>query len=71
VAAGSNGQEAVKIWDVDSHETVATLEGRGSLFVFAAFSPDGNTIGARNLKGVLYLWRAPSWEEIEAREGRK
>src|SRR5262249_19039456 len=32
LAAGSNGKEAVKIWDVDSHLELLTLEGSGSLF---------------------------------------
>ena len=68
VAAGSNGLEAIKIWDLESHEEVATLAGKGSLFLTTAFSPDGNTIGARNYNGVLHLWHAPSWAEIDAAE---
>jgi WD40 repeat protein len=71
LATGSDGKEAMKLWDVDSHEVVATLAGQGSLFYNAAWSRDGNTIGARNLKGVLHLWRAPSWEDIAAKEGTK
>jgi len=45
-----------------------TLAGKGSIFTSAVFSPDGNTIGALNTKGVLHLWTAPSWEQIEAAE---
>jgi WD40 repeat protein len=71
LGAGSNGQEAIKMWDVHSLEEVATLGGEGSLFTVAAFSPDGNTIGAHNWKGVLHLWTAPSWKEIEAAEKRR
>ena len=42
-----------------------------------AFSPDGNLVGARSAtggdvggtdQGALYIWRAPSWAEIEALE---
>ncbi len=29
-------------------------------------SPDGNTLAAMALTGEAHLWRAPSWEEIEA-----
>ena len=61
-------QEAIKIWDLHSHEEVATLAGQGSFFVDAAFSPDGNTIGARNWSGVLHFWTAPSWQQTEAAE---
>jgi WD40 repeat protein len=68
VAAGSNGQEAIKIWDLPSHEAVATLRGNGSFFSYTAFSPDGNNIGARNWSGVIHIWSAPSWEQIEASE---
>jgi WD40 repeat protein len=71
LAAGSNGQEAVKLWDLASHEEVATLSGHGSLFIILRFSPDGNMIGARNMKGVLHLWSAPSWKEIEAAEAQR
>ena len=44
------------------------LEGQESVFNRTAFSPDGNVIGSMNNKGVLHLWRAPSWPDIEAAE---
>ena len=68
VIAGNDGKRAITIWDVNSQQEVTTLEGKGLNFSNAAFSPDGNTIGARNRNGVLHLWRAPSWAEIEATE---
>jgi WD40 repeat protein len=68
LAAGSNGQEAIKMWDTDSHEEVATLAATGSAFKFPAFSPDGRSLAARSFNGVLHLWNAPSWEQIEAAE---
>jgi WD40 repeat protein/serine/threonine protein kinase len=73
IVAGSNGKEAIKIWDADSHEDLATLEGSGSLFRNARVSADGNVIAARNWNGILHVWRAPSWEEIKSleRQGRE
>jgi WD40 repeat protein len=68
IVAGSNGREAIKIWDAVSHEDVGTFEGKGSLFAGACFSPDGNMIAARNWNGMLHIWRAPSWEEINKAE---
>jgi WD40 repeat protein len=65
LAAGSNGQEAIKLWDLDSHEEVATLPGHGSFFSIVRFSPDGNILSACNWNGVLHFWTAPSWEQIE------
>jgi WD40 repeat protein len=61
-------QEIVTLHDMESHEKLLSLEGRGSLFEALAFSPDGNVLAAWNRRGVLHLWRAPSWAEIEAAE---
>ncbi|MGO8678841.1 MAG: protein kinase domain-containing protein [Limisphaerales bacterium] len=65
LAGGSNGQEAIKLWDLDSREEVATLPGRGSFFSLVKFSPDGNTLSASNWNGVIHFWTAPSWRQIE------
>jgi WD40 repeat protein len=63
----SDGKEAVKLWDTDSWQDVFTLESQGTGFQGAWFSPDGNTIAWGN-QTTLYLWRAPSWAEINAAE---
>jgi WD40 repeat protein/serine/threonine protein kinase len=67
LATGSTGNEAIQLWDVESHEGLLTLEGRGAAFDSVAFSPDGNILAASNGR-VLHLWRAPSWAEIETLE---
>src|SRR5262249_23587387 len=64
----SGGDESVALWDMESHEKLLMLDGRGSLFDALAFSPDGNVLAASNFHGALYLWRAPSWAEIAAAE---
>ena len=71
LALGSNGREAVKLWDVASLEEVATLGAQGSVFSSTQFSPDGNILGSLNNSGDLYLWRAPSWEEINGAEAKE
>jgi eukaryotic-like serine/threonine-protein kinase len=71
LAVASQGKEAVKLFDVESWQNVFTLEGEGYSSFTMAFSPDGNTIGWANMTGSLYLWRAPSWEEINAAEARE
>jgi serine/threonine protein kinase/WD40 repeat protein len=68
LATGSTGKDAIKVWDVESHEALLSLEGQGSVFDSVAFSPDGNVLGAANRQGLLHLWRAPSWAEIETPE---
>jgi WD40 repeat protein/serine/threonine protein kinase len=61
-------QEIVTLHDMESDEKLLSLEGGGSLFDAVAFSPDGNVLAASNWRGLLHLWRAPSWAEIEAAE---
>jgi serine/threonine protein kinase/dipeptidyl aminopeptidase/acylaminoacyl peptidase len=68
LATGSSGNEAIQLWDVESRESLLTLEGHGSAFNSVAFSPDGSILAASNGSGVLHLWPAPSWAEIEAVE---
>jgi WD40 repeat protein len=68
VATGSNGREAVKLWDVATGQEVLTLEGEGSIFGGVTFSADGTLLGAVNSSGRLHLWRAPSWAEIDPHE---
>jgi hypothetical protein len=38
------------------------------MFRFVAFSPDGQTLMARNDQGLLHIWSAPSLETIEKAE---
>jgi WD40 repeat protein/serine/threonine protein kinase len=69
--ATGGGKEALKLWDTESWQEVLTLEGQGSLFSSTTFSPDGNVIGTMNAPNpvdIVQLWRAPSWEEINAAE---
>lgn len=71
LAVGSGDQEAVKLWDTESWQDVFTLEGQGTGYMGPWFSPDGNTIAWGNKTGVIYLRRAPSWEEIAAAEAKE
>jgi WD40 repeat protein/serine/threonine protein kinase len=70
LATGSNGREAVKLWDLSTFRELLTLPGQGSLFSFVAFSPDGKWLAACNNAGQLHLWHAPSWDQIEAAESK-
>jgi WD40 repeat protein len=59
----------VKLFDSDSGQEVAALDGPMSSIVYLAFRPDGSTIVAVSADAV-FVWRAPSWAEIEAKEKR-
>ena len=62
------GNAALKLWDTESWQEVLTLEGEGPQFLSSAFSPDGSAILAVNRARIVHIWRAPSWEEINAAE---
>jgi serine/threonine protein kinase/WD40 repeat protein len=68
---GSLGKEAVKVWDWESKLDLLTLEGQGVRLSYIDFSPDGNVLAAVNSRGVLHLWRAPSWQEIAVAEAKE
>jgi WD40 repeat protein len=66
--AGGDGDEAIKIWDVDSRQELLNFESRYDVFWRPTFSPDGNVLGSLQQDGNLHLWRAPSLAEIDASE---
>ncbi|HYE31853.1 MAG TPA: serine/threonine-protein kinase [Methylomirabilota bacterium] len=64
LAAGSNGRQALKIWDLATWRELITLEGEGSMFLRIRYSADEKTLGARNSKGYVHLWHAPTLSEL-------
>jgi WD40 repeat protein len=71
LVVASNGVEAAKLFDTDSWQEVFTLAGFGYGSMGSSFSPDGNSILWGNMTGDLYIWHAPSWEEIRTAEARE
>ena len=71
IVTGSGDESCVYLWDAVTHRIVMALPGNRSLVRCVQFSPDGNALMAINEFGVLHLWRAPSWEEIEAAEAEE
>jgi WD40 repeat protein len=68
---GTTARDAVKLWDLSAERELLSLQGEGHFFMHVACSPDGNTLAAISFSGIAHVWRAPSWEEIEAAEGRR
>jgi len=68
LAAGDGGNEAIKLWDVETRQEVLTLAANGSNFSQTRFSPDGNVLASRNGDDELHIWRAPTQAEIDAAE---
>jgi serine/threonine protein kinase/WD40 repeat protein len=63
----SDGSEALTLWDREGRELLG-LQAAGYRFESPRFSADGRLLGCRNWENELYLWRAPSWAEIESVE---
>lgn len=68
LAVGSNGSEALKLFDVSSHQELLTLGAKTTFVRWLAFSPDHRWLAASGRDGQVYLWRAPGFDEITARE---
>ena len=58
IASGSGG--VVFLWDSETREHKATLEGHTSEVTSVVYSPDGNTIASVSYDGTILLWYIPS-----------
>ncbi len=69
LAVGS-ASYAMRLWDVESGRPMLTFPGETdhSLSLGLAISSDGSTVVVLHVLGTFNLWRAPSWEEIQAGE---
>ena len=53
--ASASSDGTVRLWDLQTHSTVATLP-HGFQLSSVSFSPDGNTLASGDFEGSLYLW---------------
>jgi WD40 repeat protein len=67
-AVGMRLQPALVVWDYAIQRQLISLQSDGGFKGWTQFSPDGNTLLGLSWSGVADLYRAPSWEEIEAEE---
>ena len=68
LVVATGGSDGMKLWDVTTHENVLSLAVPDGDVQRARLSPDGNVIATAASSGTLWLWRAPSWQEIESAE---
>jgi WD40 repeat protein/serine/threonine protein kinase len=68
LAAGSGEDETLKLWDMNSRQEVLNVATSGVLIRGTQFSPDGNTLAASTQEEELYIWRAPTFAQIDAAE---
>lgn len=65
---GMRLQPALRVWDFSIQRELLSLQSIGEYTGWTEFSPDGNTLLGLSWSGVADLYRAPTWEEIEAEE---
>jgi WD40 repeat protein len=65
---GAMNRDAVRLWDLSTRRELLTLPGQCAVSGCVTFSRDGRWLAACGRGSELNLWRAPSWEEIEAAE---
>ena len=73
LAVGFSGVEALKLWQLETGQELLTLPGSGSPLNSIAFAESGNTllVGSSGRPGSWQMWRAPSWEVINAAETKE
>ena len=63
LASGSD-DGTVKLWDVTTHENIATLQGHTNWVYSVSFSPDGATLASGSWDGTIKLWDVATHENI-------
>ncbi len=69
--ASRDGAGALTLWDLASQKELLGLQAETARFGVPRFSADGCLLGCLSTRNVLYLWRAPSWAELEAAQRTK
>ena len=70
LAITSDGKEAVRLYDTESWQDVFTSEAPGTGFMGRWKYPRMVIPSLGGNQTTIYVWRAPSWEEINAAEAK-
>ncbi|RKU30420.1 hypothetical protein C6497_04345 [Candidatus Poribacteria bacterium] len=56
IIVSGSGDRTIRLWDVDTGESIRTLSGHKGAVESVVFSPDGNTIASGSTDGTMILW---------------
>ena len=68
IVSGS-GDKTLKVWDLESHQELASLSGHSSSVYAVAFSPDGRRIVSGSGDKTLKVWDLESHQELASLSG--
>jgi len=66
LATALSGGSAARLWDFRTRRELLTLDAPGGLFYWIKFSPDGAALLCGSDDAHCYLWRVPSFAELDA-----
>ena len=69
--ASGGSDNAIRIWDLKTGETLQTLEGHTDLVYSVAFSPDGTQLASGGKDGTMRVWNAETGEPLRTVETGK
>jgi WD40 repeat protein/predicted Ser/Thr protein kinase len=58
--------DPARLWDLATLRPLITLPGTGFYYAQAEFSPDGRTLVGVDANGIVDLWHAPTFGELDA-----
>ena len=71
VLASASEDHTIKLWDVVTNASIATLEGHEKLVKAVAFSPDGTMLASAGEDATVRLWDVESGQQKAALKGHE
>jgi WD40 repeat protein len=66
--ASGGMDHTIRLWNPELDQEAAILTGHSGCILCLAFAEHGNALVSGSLDGMLRVWRALSFEQIEARD---
>ena len=68
-AVSASGDRTLRLWDLESGQTIRTFEGHTDIVSAVAVTPDGHRAVSASYDRTLRLWDLESGKEIAASTG--